>query len=230
MRTEKYTSDSNDDIQYAFIDNQLHNELATIDVIVAEVCGENDEYSWYWILQLKDGSFAWAEGSCDYTGWGCGSDAQFHGGFSTAREALADMKISAYEHRKSIRECLELQIEEKMPFALYMDNPKPKPEAVEAKPTPAEPKEAPMGFDEWKQHGVKYGYTDYLLKTAREEERERLRKEVEEFRWPPYDGRGEINPLGAGFGAAISGSIETHNKQIDELLKLLSESHKVDDL
>ncbi len=31
--------------------------------------GENDSDSWRWVLQLKDGRFAFLQGWCDYTGW-----------------------------------------------------------------------------------------------------------------------------------------------------------------
>ena len=126
MRNIKYdntkSSYDNDDIKYAFECNGLSDKLQLIDVIVAEVCGANDEDSWYWILQLKDGSFAWAEGSCDYTGWDCQSDAQFNDGFETAKEALSGLEITDYERRSNIKWCLEMQIEEKIPFAIYQED------------------------------------------------------------------------------------------------------------
>jgi len=124
MRKEKFNnklkSYNNDDIAYAFGENSLGGRLDDIDVIVAEVVGENDELSWYWILQMKDGSFSWAEGSCDYTGWDCQSGAQITDGFETPEEAIKDLEISN-DPRKSIREVLLKQIKEEIPFALYQE-------------------------------------------------------------------------------------------------------------
>jgi len=125
MRDVKFdstkTSYENDDIAYAFEYNWLADKLPLIDVIVAEVCGANDECGWYWILKLKDGTFAWAEGSCDYTGWDCQSGAQFNDGFKTADEALEALEISDYESRKGIKENLKGQLEDKIPFAMFQE-------------------------------------------------------------------------------------------------------------
>ena len=126
MRTDKFdnTKDvyDSDDIKYAFDCNNLANRLDDIDVIVAEVCGANDEYSWYWILQMKDGTFSWAEGSCDYTGWDCQSDAQIHDRFKTADLALLSLEVSDYESRKYVKGCLKGQLDDKIPFAVYQEN------------------------------------------------------------------------------------------------------------
>ena len=37
--------------------------------IIHCVEGEQDAAPWYWFLQLIDGTFAYASGGCDYTGW-----------------------------------------------------------------------------------------------------------------------------------------------------------------
>lgn len=117
MRNVKYNNkETEDDIKYAFIYNSLEKRLGDIDVIVAEVCGENDGVDWYWILQMKDNTFSWARGGCDYTGWDCQSDAEIHDNFKTPEEAIENIKIE-YDNRK-IKECLLGQINDK-PFALY---------------------------------------------------------------------------------------------------------------
>lgn len=127
MRTVKFDNTKNnydsDDIKYAFGNNGLTNRLKDIDVIVAEVCGQNDDDDWYWILQLKDGSFAWAVGGCDYTGWDCQSSCDLKDGFSTPQEAIDDLKLSTYESRENIKLCLEKQIKDELPFAMYTSNP-----------------------------------------------------------------------------------------------------------
>ena len=50
--------------------------------------GENDEYGWYWILQMKNGLFAFARGCCDYTGWDCQSSARIKENFKSPEEAI----------------------------------------------------------------------------------------------------------------------------------------------
>lgn len=123
MRKEKFLLDEDgDDIRSAFNFNGLGERLKDIDVIVAEVCGANDEYSWYWVLKMKDGLFAWAEGSCDYTGWDCQSGAQIHSGFKTAKKAIEGIVLSKYEPRKKIKECLSAQINGKIAFAIYQED------------------------------------------------------------------------------------------------------------
>lgn len=125
MRTAKFNANKdsyeNDDLKYALEYNCLLEKLGLVDVIVAEVCGENDGAHWYWILQMRDGTFAWAEGSCDYTGWDCQSNAIFVDGFKTPEEAIDNLKVSEYEDRKNIKKCLLAQIKEELPFAIYKD-------------------------------------------------------------------------------------------------------------
>ena len=119
MRTEKYNKDNyGDDIKSAFECNGLSETLDNIDVIVAEVCGENDGVDWYWILQMKDGTFGNASGGCDYTGWDCRSSAGFEGGFKTPEEAVE--KLVANDGRK-IKETLLKQLSGEIPFAVYQE-------------------------------------------------------------------------------------------------------------
>lgn len=129
MRTEKFDNSKSayetDDIKYAFECNGLKNELDNIDMIVAEVCGENDGNDWYWILQMKDGTFANASGGCDYTGWDCQSYAYINKGFKTAEEAIDELSLKeSYDTRPQdqIKKVLHAQIQGKVPFALYDEN------------------------------------------------------------------------------------------------------------
>lgn len=125
MRTEKFDNNKDawdsDDIKYAFQCNGLSGHLPDIDVIVAEVCGANDEDNWYWILQMKDGSFKWAEGGCDYTGWDCQSHATISNPYNTAQEAVAALPISEYDNKpaEQIKKCLLAQLNDELPFATY---------------------------------------------------------------------------------------------------------------
>lgn len=126
MRDVKFDSTKpgyeTDDIKYAFNYNGLKDKLPLIDVIVAEVCGSNDEYAWYWILKMKDGKYAWATGSCDYTGWDCQSSASICEGFTEITDAVFDLFTKHSDSRPNIKECLLAQIEERLPFAIYQED------------------------------------------------------------------------------------------------------------
>jgi len=45
-------------------------KMEEIDHVIARLDGQRDEINWEWILALKDGTFAYADAWCDYTGWG----------------------------------------------------------------------------------------------------------------------------------------------------------------
>lgn len=120
-RGEYEEKDGDDDIVYAFKKNGLSKRLEDIDIIVAEVCGANDEFYWYWILKMKDKTFSWAKGQCDYTGWSCQSEAEIHDCFKTIQEAVEDLKTEEDETRKNIKQCLLGQIKGDIPFALYQE-------------------------------------------------------------------------------------------------------------
>lgn len=124
MRSEKFdTTKSNwdsDDIGYALEYNPQKNlSKSDIDVIVAEVTGENDGAHWYWIIQRKDGKFQYITGGCDYTGWDCQSHADASELFETAEEALAQAPEKEEYYARYPRIALKLQLEDKMPFGLY---------------------------------------------------------------------------------------------------------------
>ncbi len=125
MRTEKFDPEEyGDDIRYAFNENQLGERLSDIEVIVAEVCGANDEDNWYWILQMKDGTFSAAEGGCDYTGWDCQSHASIKDGYVIPQEAIEALEVSEYDSKpvEKTKKCLLAQIDGSLPFAIYDPN------------------------------------------------------------------------------------------------------------
>ncbi len=123
MRTVKFDSKAKlyemDDIGYACSHNGEIDLLNNIDILLAEVCGANDEYNWYWIIQTKNNKFVWASGGCDYTGWDCRSNLDVSKQFDTIEECMSDFKLSDYEPRKNVKECLQAQLDETLPFAIY---------------------------------------------------------------------------------------------------------------
>lgn len=60
--------------------------LFDVERVLAVVEGENDGPDWHWVVQLKDGRFAYLQGGCDYTGWDCQSSADT-AFYATAEEA-----------------------------------------------------------------------------------------------------------------------------------------------
>lgn len=112
----------NDDLKYAIDDNglKLHTE-EEIEKIIAEVPGGNDEFSWWWIVQLTNGKFATISAWCDYSGWGCQSGLTEHGVFDTAGEAAkASPEKEEYSNR-TIQKNLTAQLIGEQPFALYQE-------------------------------------------------------------------------------------------------------------
>lgn len=49
----------------------IKGRFGTNDIkhVHAAIAGENDEYEWYWIVELNDGAFLLINAGCDYTRW-----------------------------------------------------------------------------------------------------------------------------------------------------------------
>lgn len=66
------------DLRAALYHNSLGEHLAQISNTLLELYGENDGRDWHWIVQLKDGTYAYVCGGCDYTGWDCQSNCSWY--------------------------------------------------------------------------------------------------------------------------------------------------------
>ena len=112
-----------DDLKYAIESNSLDTFLEEEIVdIVAEVPGSNDEFSWWWVLQLTKDRFALVSGWCDYTGWDCQSGITEHGIYSTALKAAKESpEIEKYSDR-NIRKNLVGQLKGKFPKFTYWED------------------------------------------------------------------------------------------------------------
>ena len=122
------TYNQNDDLKYAIENNGLDGDFEETDIkkIIAEVAGENDEYSWYWIVSLNSDKFALLEGGCDYTGWDCQSSLSVIGDSTKEPlELIARLTddVMGYEPRDkdNIRLNLLRQLEGTQPFGLYTE-------------------------------------------------------------------------------------------------------------
>ena len=125
MRTEKFDSTKDnwdtDDIGYALERNP--QDLVTkedIDVIVAEVCGENDGANWYWVVKRKsDKKYIYVSGGCDYSGWDCQSLASSSGPYDTAKDAAIQAPEKEDDYDRFPRQALLRQLTGTLPFATY---------------------------------------------------------------------------------------------------------------
>jgi hypothetical protein len=76
---EKYKQRGIDYDLTACLENNATSGFTIEDIerVEAVVEGVNDESDWHWIVTLKDGSFFYVTGWCDYTGWDCASSATY---------------------------------------------------------------------------------------------------------------------------------------------------------
>lgn len=105
-----------DDMMSAFEHNQPQPfTLDQVDDILACIAGHNDEDDWYWIVQLKDGSFYLIDAGCDYTGWDCNSSCTCIKA-ATAKECAESVE-EKYSDRK-IKKQLLAQLAGTQPYGL----------------------------------------------------------------------------------------------------------------
>lgn len=87
--------------------------------IVAEVPGENDEFSWWWVLELKNKKYVLLSAWCDHTGWDCQSGIGCEELYITAlRAAMAAPEKDEFDER-AIRKNLVGQLTGKYPKFTY---------------------------------------------------------------------------------------------------------------
>ena len=66
-----YNIESDWDLSSCIGENFERNELSfeNINQVLANIPGEHEGKSYWWILELKNGETGILTGSCDYTGW-----------------------------------------------------------------------------------------------------------------------------------------------------------------
>jgi hypothetical protein len=90
--------------------------------LVAEVPGANEEYNWWWIIQIKIDNIikyvlmsAW----CDYTGWDCQSGINEEQIFDTVMECVNICPENEIYSGRNIKQNLLMQVQGEQPFGLY---------------------------------------------------------------------------------------------------------------
>jgi hypothetical protein len=110
----------NDDLWYALEFNHPQSFLPEdIKDIMAEVPGENDEFSWWWILKLGAKKYTLLEGSCDYTGWDCQSSINEYPIVNTAIKASQFAPIIEDYSKRAIQPNLIAQLKGQFPKFTY---------------------------------------------------------------------------------------------------------------
>lgn len=112
-----------DDLWSALNNNQPQSfTVDSVKDIVAEVPGENDEFSWWWILELSSGKFVLLSGWCDYTGWDCQSGIDEIGTYDSALLAANDAPEQEDYSERAIRKNLVGQLTGEFPKFTYWSN------------------------------------------------------------------------------------------------------------
>lgn len=86
--------------------------------VLACIFGENDGPGWHYILEMKDGSYIYLTGWCDYTGWGCQDGSSSVKG-KTLDDIMDLVQDEDYGH-KDVRRQLQDQIDGKQPYGLQV--------------------------------------------------------------------------------------------------------------
>lgn len=95
------------DLSYAVEYNDVAPfRLEDVAYVLAALMGENDGPDYHWIVAMKDHTYAYVTGGCDYTGWDCQSGASAEI-FISLREALSAAEKDA---SASIRGLLTRQL------------------------------------------------------------------------------------------------------------------------
>jgi len=113
----------NDDLWYALEYNPSqsfnHDEVVSI---LAEVPGENDELSWWWVLELTRERYILVSGWCDFTGWDCQSGIEEYPIVGNKYDAPLYAPASEEYTGRTIRSNLTKQLSGTQPKYTYMEN------------------------------------------------------------------------------------------------------------
>lgn len=92
------------DLEYCANDAGFTDNLTDVAYGLATVFGANEESNWHWLLAMKDGTYAYATGWCDYTGWSCqsGGDIEFYPTLKEAIKAVPEKDDYADRRPRSI--------------------------------------------------------------------------------------------------------------------------------
>ena len=83
------------DLSYAVEYNDVQPfRLEDVAYVLAALMGENDGPDYHWIIAMRDHTYAYVSGGCDYTGWDCNSNANAQI-FVSLKEALSAVEKDA---------------------------------------------------------------------------------------------------------------------------------------
>ena len=85
-------------IEFAMTDTKGFR-LEDVAYVLAYLQGENDGPDFHWIIAMKDHTYAYVTGGCDYTGWDCQAGGSVEM-FVSLREALSAAEKESIDIRK----------------------------------------------------------------------------------------------------------------------------------
>lgn len=94
-------------------DNGFH--LEDVAYVLGAVLGENDGPDYWWLIAMRDHTYAVVNGGCDYTGWDCQSNASSEI-FPTLREALESIPEAEDYNNRKLRKSIEMQLVGELAF------------------------------------------------------------------------------------------------------------------
>lgn len=113
MSKQDQTKRIDSDMVYCEEEGNFGNGFRVQDVayVLACVYGEADESNWHWLCAMKDRTYAYATGGCDYTGWGCRDwgEANIYATLKEAINALPE-KDNIYDAPRPIRKLIKSQL------------------------------------------------------------------------------------------------------------------------
>lgn len=89
--------------------------LEDVAYVLGAVLGENDGPDYWWLVAMRDHTYAVVNGGCDYTGWDCQSSANAEI-FPTLRQALESIPETESHDNRKLRKSIEMQLVGELAF------------------------------------------------------------------------------------------------------------------
>lgn len=102
---------------YAGAEGSNGFHLEDVAYVLASCMGENDGPDYHWLCAMKDHTYAYVSGGCDYTGWDCQADAKAEI-FPTLKAAIQSVpdKEDSYGGDRKIRSSIKKQLTGNLAF------------------------------------------------------------------------------------------------------------------
>lgn len=103
------------DLKYCMEFNEFPFTFGDVVRVHAIFEGERDGEAWRWVIELKDHSFYYVWGWCDFTGWDCQSGARVEKAESAAAacwcELMQPFVVEVWDYNVKVLDDLRLQVD-----------------------------------------------------------------------------------------------------------------------